>query len=382
MSETPAINASGLPGKRDDAHRAGITMTDFMSGVNSNGGVGSGGWGVGETEKLPPALSPTPHTPLPTPDTTTIRRLLIIAAAVFIVVAAISRLELLYSNKFFDNTGTAEWIWQQNRLAQGDPAAFFATHEFDLPPNRTFTRIKMLGDPEYTLYFNGVAVGGRHVGDDNEALDTYDVSTLARDKKNRMVVAVRSANGVGGVIASIDLTQEFGNFVVTGRDWHIVRRWRDDLLLRDPPPDQITRPQLLGRPPARRWNYLVQRDAKPFAPAQRVIAPRESFAFETALPEIDVIGGIAVTVSRKTHATAYDFGPISGRARFTIRDVGSAARKVTVRFANDRSELFTVEGAVEEFVFAAGERVIIDEDTRDFRYVTVYGSAASVDVVQ
>jgi hypothetical protein len=315
-------------------------------------------------------------------DRILIRRLLIIAATVFVVVAAISRLELLYSHKFFDNTGTAQWIWQQNRLAQGDPAAFFATHEFDLPPNRTFTRIKMLGDPEYTLYFNGVAIGGRHVGDDNEALDTYDVSKLARDKKNRMVVAVRSANGVGGVIASIDLTQEFGNFVVTGRDWHIVRRWRDDLLLRDPPPDQITRPQLLGRPPARRWNYLVQRDAKPFALAQRVIAPRESFAFETALPEIDVIGGIAVTVSRKTHATAYDFGPISGRARLTIRDVGNAARKVTVRFANDRSELFSVEGAVEQFVFAAGERVIVDEDARDFRYVTVYGSAASVDLVQ
>ena len=42
MSETPAIIASGLPGKREDAHRAGITMTAFMDGANSNGGVGSG----------------------------------------------------------------------------------------------------------------------------------------------------------------------------------------------------------------------------------------------------------------------------------------------------------------------------------------------------
>ena len=89
-----------------------------------------------------------------------------------------------------------------------------------------------------------------------------------------------------------------------------------------------------------------------------------------------------MTVSRKTHATAYDFGPVTGRARFTIRSVGSAARNVTVRFANDRSELFTVEGNLEQFVFAAGERIILDEETRNFRYVTVYGSAASVDVVQ
>src|SRR3954454_9535563 len=162
MRDTPAIIASGLPGNRDDAHRAGITMTAFMD-VDSSSVVDSRLPSFGER--------------------VLIRRLLIIAAAVFVIVGAISRLELLYSHKFFDNTGTAQWIWQQNRLAQGDPAAFFATHEFDLPPNRSFTRIKMLGDPEYTLYFNGVAVGGRHVGDDNEALDTYDVSTLARDKK-------------------------------------------------------------------------------------------------------------------------------------------------------------------------------------------------------
>ena len=345
-------------------------------------GVGSRESGVGARQESELRL-PTPDSRLPsTCDRILIRRLILIASSIFIAVAAFSRLELLYSHKFFDNTGRAQWIWQQNRLAEGDPAAFFATREFDLPPNRAFTRVKMLGDPEYTLYFNGVAVGGRHVGDDNEALDTYDVSKLARDKKNRMVVAVRSANGVGGLIAAIDLTQEFGNFVVTGGDWHIVRRWRDDLLVHDPSPAEITRPQLLGQPPARRWNYLAQRDAAPFAPAQGTIAPRQSFDFDTALPEIAVIGGTAVTVSRKTHATAYDFGPTAGRARFTIRSVGNAARNVTVRFANNRSELFMVEGAVEQFVFAPGEQTILDEETRQFRYVTVYESAASVDVVK
>ncbi len=343
--------------------------------------MGIGGWGVGDlqTSSLP---SPTLHPPLPNPDSILIRRLILIALSIFVAVAAFSRLELLYSHKFFDNTGRAQWIWQESRLAQGDPVAFFATREFDLPPNRAFTRIKMLGDPEYTLYFNGVAVGGRHVSDDNEALDTYDVSKLARDKQNRMVVAVRSANGVGGLIVAIDLTQEFGNFIVTGGDWHIVRKWRDDLLLRDPPSDQFTRPQLLGRPPARRWNYLAQRDAAQFAPTQRIGAPVASFDFETALPEIAVIGGTAVTISRKTPATAYDFGPTSGRARFTVRVVGDTARNVTVRFANSRSELNVVEGGVEQFVLAAGERTIIDEERRNFRYVTVYGGAASVDVMR
>src|SRR5436190_22120198 len=156
MSETPAIIASGLPGKREEAQRAGITMTDFME-RDSKLAVGSRLSGVGTWQENP-LLSPTA-------DQRIIRRLCIIAASVFVLVFAFSRLELLYSHKFFDNTGRAQWIWQQSRLAQGDPAAFFATREFDLPPNRSFTRIKMLGDPEYTLYFNGVAIGGRHVGD-------------------------------------------------------------------------------------------------------------------------------------------------------------------------------------------------------------------------
>ena len=355
-------------------------MTDFME-RDSKLAVGSqlSGVGTSQENRLP---FPTPDSRQPTADQRTIRNLGIIAASVFVLVFAFSRLELLYSHKFFDNTGRAQWIWQQSRLAQGDPAAFFATREFDLPPNRAFTRIKMLGDPEYTLYFNGVAIGGRHVGDDNEALDTYDVSTLARDRKNRMVVAVRSANGVGGLIAAIDLTAEFGNFIVTGGDWHIVRRWRDDLLVRDPAGDQIAHPQLLGQPPARRWNYLAQKDAKPFAPARKVTAPLQSFDFDTALPEIAVIGGTAVTVSRPTRATAYDFGQITGRARLTVRALGDTARNVTVRFANQRSELYAVEGSVEQFVFAAGERTIIDEETRNFRYVTVYGGTASMDVLQ
>jgi len=117
--------------------------------------MGEWEWGVGSgrilaRRTLAGGLFSHSLRPLPTPQAA-IRRLIIIAAAIVVVVAAVSRLELLYSHKFFDNTGTAQWIWQQNRLAQGDPAAFFATHEFDLPPNRSFTRIKMLGDPEYTL---------------------------------------------------------------------------------------------------------------------------------------------------------------------------------------------------------------------------------------
>ena len=163
-----------------------------------------------------------------------VRRLTIVLLALFAGVAAYSRLDLLYSHKFFDITGRAEWIWAQHQLSRETPVAFFATRNFDLPPNRQFTRIKIFGDPEYTLYFNGREIGGRRVGEES-ALDVYDVSKLARDRGNRIVVAARSPNGVGGVIASVDVSDEYQNVVPTGSGWAIVRRWRDDLIVRDPP---------------------------------------------------------------------------------------------------------------------------------------------------
>lgn len=309
------------------------------------------------------------------------RRALIVVAAIVVFVFAFSRLQWLYGEKFFDVTGRAEWIWAKHQLSRNIPVAFFATKEFDLAPNRTFTRIKILGDPEYTLYFNGTEVGGRRVGDDR-ILDVYDVSTLAHDTHNRMVVAVRSANGVGGLIASIDETPDYKNAIVTGADWNITRAWASDLLIRDPPPTELQPPMLLGRPPKGRWNYLGRRDGTPAHPIARVVPPREAFDMKTSLPDVEVIEGVAVAVQRPTRATVYDFGPVAGRLRLTSTYFSGNARAVNVRFANIRPELSMVEGAVDHFVFAAGEQQIVDPQERHFRYVMVYGGQATAEVVQ
>src|SRR5947209_12428946 len=110
------MSASGLPGNRVDAQRTGIRITADMNERDHN----------------------------------LMRRLTIALLALLGLVAAYSKLDLLYSHKFFDNTGRAQWIWAQQQLSRGVPVAFFATRNFDLPPNRQFTRIKVFGDPEYT----------------------------------------------------------------------------------------------------------------------------------------------------------------------------------------------------------------------------------------
>ena len=308
------------------------------------------------------------------------RRLTISVAALFLLTAAFARLDLLYSHKFFDVTGRAQWVWAQTRVSSGVPVAFFATRDFDLPANRYFTRIKIAGDPQYTLYFNGREVGGRRQGAE-VALDVYDVSSTARTGRNRIVVAMRSANGVGGLIVSVDIAAEYQNMLITDRDWRIVRRWRDDLPFRDPPRTWWSSPMTLGAPPAGRWNFLSRRAGTFTSPIHRIVSARGVSRINVGLPVIDIKGGVAVAGSRAMEGIVFDFGPTAGRPRMTNGFEG-ATRAVKIRFANDRSELLRIEGGVDSFVFAPGERTIIDPQERHFRYAMVYGGNAAVDLVQ
>jgi hypothetical protein len=306
-------------------------------------------------------------------------RLTLLVLFGLILLAAFDRLDLVYSHKFFDVTGKAQWIWADTELSRELPVAFFATRDFDLPPNRAFTRIKVLGDPEYTLFFNGRELGGRRVGDE-AALDVYDVSELARTGRNRMVVAVRSPNGVGGLIASVDITEELLGWVTTDRSWKIVSAWRPDLLLRDPP--DAARPMLFGGPPTGRWNYLQTAVAVLAVPPSRVIAPRSVTETITYVPQIKIASGVAIATKRRTRARVFDFGPTFGRLRVTRAYITPFTHTIGVRFANAPEELSIVEADVLPVVFAGNERTVVDPEVHHFRYVVLYGERASVEVLQ
>lgn len=311
-------------------------------------------------------------------DRALMRRLSIALVAIFVFTFAFNRLDLLYSHKFFDVTGNAEWIWARHPLSRGIPIAFFVTRDFDLPPDRYFTKIKIAADPEYTLYFNGQMIAARR-GEDGHNLDVYDVSKLARDGRNRIVIAARSANGVGGVIAAVDTRPDF-HLLATDGTWHIVRRWSEDLPMHDPP--LASAPMLLGRPPARRWNYLTARDGTFLTRAKRVLRPVRSIRVSAALQDIDVIGGVAVAGSHPTPGIAYEFGNIDARVQLVTSPRSSGSRLVRIRRGYWLYDLTPAEGDVESFVFAPGERVLTDTQTHNFRYVLVYGDEASAEAVQ
>jgi len=314
-------------------------------------------------------------------DMELMKRLSIVLVFIFLFVAAFTKLQLLYSHKFYDVTGHAEWIWDPHPMVDGDAGAFFATRTFDLPPRRYYTKIKIVGDPEYNFWFNGKEIGGREVGED-ATLDVFDVTSLAKDKGNRLVVAARSRDGVGGLIASVDISPEAENYLVTNGDWKIYREWSNDLIVRDPPGVAPLRPQLLGEPPMSRWNYLATEPGTPAIPLRETIAPKDSFRIRTAMPEVEIVDGTAVTTARATPATVFDFGPTYGRLRLSTRRLSRGSRVVNVRFANAPGELTPVEGTIVPFVFAPGEASLIDPETRRFRYVMVYEDAATADVMR
>jgi hypothetical protein len=316
-------------------------------------------------------------------DRELMRRMTVALVFLFLFVAAFSQLDLMYSHKFFDSTGRAQWIWARAELSRGTPLAFFATRDFDLPANRYFVQIKIAGDPEYTLHFNGAVIGGRRMSDETSHLDVYDVTSLARAKGNRIVVAVRSSNGVGGLIAAIDIAPENRNVVVTDTTWKMIDSWSPDLPLRDSGPAR--RPTLIGRPPIGKWNYLLPSPATPLPEVKRVVAPRSSFAFKTAIPEIVFPGGVAIVKARPMRATAFDFGgPTAGRLRLHLNYDPGASQMVLVRFSNVKNELGAIDNNLESFVFAPHETVVVDEVRRMFRYAAVYGpiSEATADVVE
>lgn len=329
----------------------------------------------------PSGSDSTHYNPRSMPDRDLMKRLTIVVAFVFVFTAAFALLERTYSQKFFDITGNAKWIWAQHRMSDDVPVAFFAAREFDLPERRIFTHLKILGDPEYTVYINGQEIAGRRVGEER-ALDVYDISSIVKTGTNRVVIAVRAPRGVGGLIAAIDIAPETRNWVVTDARWKIYRQWDPTLLFADVANVRAERPAIIGEPPVGRWNYLTVAQQTLREPATTVMPPRAAFERMGIIPRISTQGGVAVAVAAKARATAYDFGFTKGRIRLTTKSTQITSRAVNVRFAFAENELGLMEWNLRPVVFAPGETEVTTPESHDFRYAMVFGKDVRADVVK
>lgn len=309
------------------------------------------------------------------------KRLTIVLAFVFVFTAAFHYLLNVYSQKFYDSTAPAHWIWAHQSMSANAPLAFFAAREITLPPNRVYTRLKILGDPEYTLYVNGREVAGRRVGEDDRTLDYYDLSDIVQTGRNRIVVAVRAPQSVGGLLAAIDIAPETQNWIVTDRAWKIYRAW-DPLILQYDIAGQWEPAMIVGEPPIGRWNYLEIAKRDRAVPPVKTIEPRNGFPVNAKLPAISTRGGIAVAVATPAKATAFDFGHAEGRVRVTIERDRGFSRLVPMRFANVPGELGLIEWNIRPIVFAPGEREVTTPEKHGFRYALAFAQDVHVDVLE
>lgn len=312
-------------------------------------------------------------------DRDLMRRITIVLLFVTFFTASSSYLYRMYAKKFFDVTGPAKWIWAQHQISRNEPVVFYAVRDFDLPAQRVFTRIKIAAEPQYELYLNGVEVAARRMGA-RQSLDEHDVSALAKTGRNRIVVAVRSATGVGGLLAGIDIAPEIENYIATGPDWRIYRHWTPDLPLRNPR-EVATTPMILGEPPMGRWDYLPLKPGDPLEVTKTVITPKAARQFKPLVRTYRITSGVQVAGAIPVRATAYDFGFTSGHLRLTLIGDQAVPPLVNVRFANAEEELGFIEGQTVPYAFGAGEKTLIDPDVRNFRFVVVYGGRASADVL-
>lgn len=283
-------------------------------------------------------------------------------AILFLLFLFFTTTHAFYAVKFQRVTGEAEWLWTWNWISRQKPTVFFITRNFTLAGDHARVHINVAADPMYTLYFNEFEVGGgRWKG--SSSIDTYDVTDLAITGTNRIVIAVRAPDGVGGVLASVDTGPLSRNIVVTNDEWRLSHDWSPRLLIADPP-DAIV-PRVLGAPPFGRWDFPPTLERKRYEAGGFVFHPTSSSSSDVTLRKVAVVGGVAIAVRDDVRARVYDFGQVSGRPRIIV-DPGEM-RVIRYRTVVDLAHLRDGSDP-SALVVAQGEQSVTEPQARSFRY--------------
>lgn len=280
-----------------------------------------------------------------------------------------------YAAKFQRVTGEAEWLWTWNWISRQKPTVFFVTRNFPLSGDHAHVRINVAADPMYTLYFNEVEVGGgRWKG--SSSIDAYDVTDLAITGINRIVIAVRAPDGVGGVLASVDTGPLSRNIVVTDDAWRLSHDWSPRLLIADPPDTVV--PRVLGSPPFGRWDFPPTRERERYEAGGYVLHPTASSSRDVTLRKIAIVGGVAIAARDDVRARVYDFGQASGRPRIVVEP--GQMRVIRYRTVMDLAHLR--DGSEPSaLVVASGEQSVTEPEPRSFRYFVALDPIESVELL-
>ncbi len=167
----------------------------------------------------------------------------------------------------------AQWIWAEGDFSDGEPIAFYAVREIELPAVGP-GRITIAADETYLLYVNGQRIGGGSFRS-GAPFDVYEVGDFLDVGLNRILVELRSSRGAGGLLAKIELAPGAGTSVVTDDSWQIFRRYDTGLVRGWSALEGGEAPQIWGRAPTGRWRPNGTR--RRHIPFQRFPPPERSW---------------------------------------------------------------------------------------------------------
>jgi len=176
-----------------------------------------------------------------------------VLAFLLAVVALVAAREFLVAKERAEASANAgaEWIWSPPRGRPGMPVVMFAAKDFELDFKPVRAELEIAGDEEYHLMVNGRGVAaGRY----RSRLDAYPVGNILRLGANRLLVELRSARGVGGLLVRLHVSGAEGRSttIVSDGSWRVMRRYVQG----------VSRPtsatwgepvRVWGAPPTGRW---------------------------------------------------------------------------------------------------------------------------------
>ena len=149
-------------------------------------------------------------------------------------------------------TGAAEWIWADVAPDAGW-VGFLAVRDFwiDEIPEGSVTML-LAADEEYVAYLNGLPVGSGSYRTGG-GVDGYEVSKILVEGENRLLIELRSAHSVGGLLLSMSSSD--GHIVTSDASWKVLREYREKDKWPGTPVDGLKPVRVWGPPPAGRWGW-------------------------------------------------------------------------------------------------------------------------------
>ncbi len=282
--------------------------------------------------------------------------------------------------RLFLPTAEAEWIWAPGKQHSHEPISFYAATDFEISFPVIRAELMSLADEESVLFVNGAPVGATRY-DDGRPLPVYDVADLLRPGANRIQVELRSTRGVGAFLLNLEVSGE-GEFqrIVTDSSWKIYHYPVPGLFAGDNELPKGEEPEVWGAPPAGRWSVPGEvRQASTIGQLrvgdQALQAVRwrshkrgaKRKWFRLKRPDRFSPGlGSWIT---------FDFGrEVTGYLAFRFPSETSAVRNpLGLIFLGDEPPDAENRRPDAYLVGMAGQRVWLDSEPRQFRYVTFVG---------